>query len=160
MLTLAVDPGKEGAAAWWIGARFINSRRVENTKQAVVGMLQWAQAEAKKHGDGALMLLVERQFQHTGKRGNVATTETLMRSRFLWEILGDVLDVPTTLVWPATWQAQLTLAPKQDPKGRKMNTKARSIWVANRYIVERPWSDGEADAALIGRWYVRRSDFA
>jgi hypothetical protein len=157
LLTLAVDPGKHGAAAWWIGDRFINARLVENTKEAVTGVLQWAQAEAKGHGKGGLVLLIERQFQHMGKRANVSTTEALMRSRFLWEILGEVLDIPTVLVWPATWQTQLTLAPAQDDKGRKMSTKAKSIWVASRYILDRKWTDGEADAALIGRWHVRKN---
>lgn len=155
MLVLAVDPGLKGAVSVYAGDRFLWSKKVENNKQAVLGVLQWAQREAPAHG--GLSVVIERQFQGRGAKLNPATAEVLMRSRFLWEILADVLDIEVALIWPATWQSKtLTLAPPRDEKGKAMNTKKKAIWVAKRFIEDRPWTDGEADSALIGRWYVKQ----
>jgi hypothetical protein len=156
VLVLAVDPGMEGAVSAYAGDRFLWSKRVTNDKAAVLGVLQWAQREAPKHG--GLTVVVERQFQGRGAKMNPSTTETLMRSRFLWEILSDVLGIEVVLVWPSSWQSKtLCLAPPVDEKGKKLNTtKKQSIWVAKHFVKDQDWSDGEADSALIGRWHVKQ----
>lgn len=154
MLLLGIDPGKQGAVSAWTGDRFLWVKRVDNTKEDVIGVLQWAKREAPGHG--GLSITIERQFQGRGAKLNPATAEVLMHSRFLWEILADVLEIEATLVWPSTWQSkQLAPAPAKTEKGHKMTTKMKSIWVANHYIAKRDWTDGESDAALIGRWYAR-----
>lgn len=155
MLVLAVDPGTKGAVSAYSGDRFLWAKKVENDKAAVLGVLQWAHREAPSHG--GLVVVVERQFQGRGSKLNPATTETLMRSRFLWEILSDVLGIEVALVWPSSWQSKtLCLAPPTDEKGKMMNTKKKSIWVAKHFVKDQEWSDGEADSALIGRWFSKQ----
>ena len=155
MLVLAVDPGTKGAVSAYAGDRFLWTKGIENDKQAVLGVLQWAQREAPAYG--GLTVVIERQFQGRGIKINPATAEVLMRSRFLWEILAEVMGIEVALVWPSTWQSKtLTLAPPINEKGKKMNTKKKSIWVAQHFIEDRPWTDGEADSALIGRWFVKQ----
>lgn len=150
---LGVDPGQKGAVSCWAHGRYVWSKRVANTKDEVIGVLQWAKQEGERHG--GLVLVLERQFRSVGK-SNPKTEEVLLRSRFLWEILAEVLEITTMLVWPATWQSQLQVAPPTDDRGRKLDTKKKAIWVARHMIRDQRWSDGEADSALIARWWVRK----
>jgi len=153
-LVVGVDPGKQCGVAVLLKGRLRNTTPIRGDRlSAISGVVASVARLAEEHG--GVVVVVEDQFgkAHGGKL-NLKALATLFRRRHEWEILCEVYGIPTSRVYPASWQTQLKGAPKRYPDGSKRSTKARALLVCGMiWPAHEGWTDDTADAALIARWY-------
>jgi hypothetical protein len=142
-ITLAVDPGKRAGYAAFADKRMEQSSVIDGDSVKEIGFILGLFEPD--------ILIVEDQYIPVGhdRRGkarvmNQKGLKTLMRRRYIWEVLAEERGIRVESVNPQTWQAYFKL---------KAGDKAGMVKLAS-VLIEKDVVVDEADAVLIGWWFV------
>jgi len=138
MIILAIDPGDPAGWAKFIGGEYDGSGTINGDSPSVARDLLIAL------GPDVLVL----EDQHPGKSG-WKSLRTLMRRRFIWEVVAELEGVEVHPMDPSTWQGFYRL--KKGKHAPKMVEQYSPL--ASALIGREVWGD-EAAAILMGMWGV------
>ena len=158
-LVLGVDPGAAFGAALFFDGALIAWWDGKQSTEIVARIMAFVKSKVKEHGCTAVVA-VENQFVGRGKAANPITTASILRSRHLWEILAELMEIEVgPSFYPASWQTVLAESPilksEGDTKDRSM-ALARKRWhlvLDKKKPAERP---DLADALCMCLWYTRK----
>jgi len=133
-MILAIDPGKKAGWAAYTQGEYQGSATIDgDSVKAVSSMIDYWQPDT---------LVLEDQFFRPGRLQGI---KTLLRRRFIWEVLAEHLGVESIeIVEASKWQAHFRVRP-----GDKL-----AIQKLARTLTGNEVEPDEADAILIGEWFI------
>lgn len=148
---VAIDPGRKTGVAVMVEGDLVETHAVPGDQlEGVVAMVQPLISKALDR----TLFIVERQFAARGAAFNPKSLETLFWRRHMWEIVLDIHGARRVRVHPSTWQAtELAVAVRDRTIKRSKDTKARALFACRCWWPGRNFTEDEADAALMARWY-------
>jgi len=133
-MILAIDPGKKAGWAAYTQGEYQGSATIDgDSVKAVSSMIDYWQPDT---------LVLEDQFFRPRQLKGI---KTLLRRRFIWEVLAEHLGVESIeIVEASKWQAHFRVRP-----GDKL-----AIQKLARTLTGNEVEPDEADAILIGEWFI------
>lgn len=141
-VVLAIDPGAKCGWARWDEKTLIASGRLKNPGAHDVECVLRETEFVTPPDEYPPTLVIEDQY-HARMRGKGLTT--LMRRRFRWEIVAELRQWQIEAVHPMTWQSHFQI---------KRGDKSAILYMARLVAGKRDIQPDEADAILIGWWWV------